>query len=191
MQALQSIICDIIEGKRGGRGIAFFLYLCSRLYAGAGFLRNLAYDKKWLKDTSVDAVVISIGNIVSGGTGKTPFIHHLAKELEGFCKLAILSRGYRSKMEHAPSPQKLDRQKGGAEEWGDEPCWLAAQLPDVDVWVGKRRSLSAALASSQGAQVILLDDGMQYRHLKRDIEIALIDACDPFGKGYFLPRGYL
>jgi tetraacyldisaccharide 4'-kinase len=75
--------------------------------------------------------------------------------------------------------------------WGDEPTLLASRLPEAIVASGKDRMARALEAKKKGAEVIVLDDGMQHRRLLRDIEIVTIDGSDPFGGGYFLPRGML
>jgi len=153
-------------------------------------LRHWLYDSGWIGQNRVAVPVISIGNIVVGGTGKTPLVLFLAQELSQFAKLAILSRGYRSKKEHMPGSTYVAIDSS-PEECGDEPCLLAAKLPQVLVFVGKNRSVSAQDAVAHGAQLILLDDGMQHRRLSRDIEMIVIDAQDPFGQGFYLPGGLL
>lgn len=184
---LESYILDVMEGKRKGRSV---LHLLSTLYRSGVALRNLAYDLRVLAAKKVGVPVVSVGNIVAGGTGKTPFVKMLAEALSQTIKVAILSRGYLSEVEksgetlciHAETPVKM---------CGDEPFWLARELPQVSVWVGKNRCESALRALEKGASVLLLDDGMQYRDLHRDVEIVVMDGEDLFGKGYFLPRGLL
>lgn len=184
---LETTILKIIEDKHSSKILRGLLYCLSLLYGAGVFLRNLAYDLRWLKSTRAPAVVISVGNITAGGTGKTPLIHLLAKELLPLGSVAILSRGYRSKIERSGKIVKIDSMFS-SEECGDEPYWLAKKLPEVAVWVGKRRSLSALTAKTKW---ILLDDGMQHRLLARDIEIVVMDGSNPLGYGYFLPRGLL
>ncbi len=141
--------------------------------------------------------MISVGNIVLGGTGKTPAVEMLAKILTTRgCRVAILSRGYRRK------PTKRTASFGvvsdgktillGSEEGGDEPQLLAKNLPGVAVLVGKNRFLTGNLAINKyGCDAIILDDGYQYLALKRDLNIAVINAICPFGNGHLLPRGTL
>lgn len=159
------------------------------LYGFAIALRHWAYDHDWLPQKKAAVPVISIGNIVAGGTGKTPLVHLLAGELTTFAKIAILSRGYRSKMEHSKGGQVLSFTR--CVDCGDEPRLLAQKLPETLVFVGKNRHLSAQYATSQGVELIILDDGMQHRRLARDFEVVVIDAQDPFGHGFFLPGGLL
>src|SRR5579872_2521109 len=191
---LESYLVTVIEGKRKAELIKPLLYLLSALFKSGAILRHIAYNKGWLRSVSVPIPVISVGNIVAGGTGKTPLIYLLAKELSAFGQVAILSRGYRSKVERENGIVNLSKGEGplySAEVCGDEPHWLAEKLPEAWLWVGKNRSNAAKQAEHAGAHYVLLDDGMQYRKLKRNLEIVVMDAKDLFGKGYFLPRGYL
>lgn len=185
--SLESYVVDAIEGKRKGRP---FLHALSYLYRAGVALRHFAYDQKIFTTKKFRAKVISVGNIVTGGTGKTPLVHLLAKNLSSSHKVAILSRGYRSQLEYAAHPVRITPEMS-VEACGDEPFWLSQHLPQVAVWVGKNRVLSAELAVQQGAEVLILDDGMQYRSLHRDLEIVVMEAEDLFGHGYFLPRGFL
>lgn len=189
--ALESYIIDMIEGRRRGKKI---LSAAGCLYGWGMNLRNFGYDKKWLKSFSVPIPVVSIGNIVSGGTGKTPLVRKLAEELLIKHKVAILTRGYRSKIERSRRIVNICKGCGPLvlqEECGDEPYWLAKHLPKAHIWVGSDRAKAAHQAHLQGAEIILLDDGMQHRRLERDIEIVVMDAQDLFGKGCYLPGGYL
>jgi tetraacyldisaccharide 4'-kinase len=180
-------IIDIAEGKRPGKS---FLYFLSLLYRGGTFLRNWAYDAHLLKSAAAPLPIISVGNIVAGGTGKTPFVKFLAKELEALNPVAILSRGYRSEAEKWGNTLKV-KAATPVNACGDEPYWLAQQLPTAQIFVGKNRLQSAQMAFDAGAQLAILDDGMQHRRLKRDFEIVLISGDDPWGMGHFLPRGFL
>lgn len=189
--ALESYIIDMIEGRRRGKKI---LSAAGHLYGLGVNLRNLGYDKKWIKSLSVPIPVISVGNIVSGGTGKTPLVRKLAEDLMLRHKVAILTRGYRSKIEKSRCIVNICKGAGplvSAEQCGDEPYWLAQHLPGAYIWVGRDRAQAAHQAHIQGAEIILLDDGMQHRRLERNIEIVVMDAQDLFGKGNYLPGGYL
>lgn len=137
--------------------------------------------------------VISVGNITTGGTGKTPCIIALAQMLmEEGRHPAILSRGYGGGMEQGggivSDGKALLASPGRA---GDEPYMMAARLPGAAVLVGKDRIKSAERAKELGADVLLLDDGFQYWRMKRDLDIVLIDGTNPFGYGHVLPRGLL
>jgi tetraacyldisaccharide 4'-kinase len=155
-------------------------------------LKNFLYDKKILQPVKVPAKVISIGNIVAGGTGKTPFTIFLAQKLidEGI-KVAIVSRGYgamkRKKKEVfiIPVEANLDPRR-----FGDEPILISSRVPQAKIFVGNDKIFLAKKASSF-ADVILLDDGFQSRYLHRDLDIVLVDSSHPFSNGKFLPRGLL
>jgi tetraacyldisaccharide 4'-kinase len=166
------------------------LWLLSLLYQAGVWLRDAAYRYRLITSKKVAAVVVSVGNIVAGGAGKTPLVHLLVEELSKRHKVAILSRGYRSKAEKQGRPTLVEPAMK-AEDIGDEPLWLARKLPQVQVWVGRDRIASATQAIQNGAEVIVLDDGFQYRKLHRDFDIVAVSGASPYSNGYFLPRGYL
>ncbi len=184
---LESYVLDIMEGRRQGRSL---LRALSYLYRSGVVLRNEAYDTGLLKSHDAGLPVISVGNITAGGAGKTPFVQLLVEELSKKFRVAILSRGYRSLVEKTGEVLQVTS-KTDVSSCGDEPYWLAHSLPKAQVWVGKNRLKSAQSAKQQGADIIVMDDGMQHRQLKRDWEIVLVDGEDPLGKGFFLPRGLL
>lgn len=184
------------------------LYSISLFYRLVVHLRNRLYESYLhfgekhihrlfkIKVSEPRATVISVGNIVAGGTGKTPFTILMAKEiLKRGQKLAILSRGYRSELEKSKEGPHLISGKEGpkvsAQECGDEPYLMCQKVPEALFFVGKNRVQAAQQAERHGAKIILLDDGMQYRKLGRHFDITLLDALDPFGKHHFLPRGLL
>ena len=137
--------------------------------------------------------VVSVGNITAGGTGKTPCIIALAKMcLAAGVLPAVVSRGYKSELEKEGGIVADGRKILLSErQAGDEPYMMAQKLPGVPILIGKDRIKSAAAAKAMGAKILLLDDGFQYWKLARDLDIVLIDATDPFGGGYVLPRGLL
>lgn len=144
------------------RGAWYFAPL-SWFYAFGVAVRNRLYDWGLFKITRVNKTVVSVGNIVAGGTGKTPFVHLLARQFPGR-KIAILSRGYG--------------------EMPDEAMLLARRLPEVKVYVGKDR---AKLAKEVDAELVILDDGFQHRKLHRDVDVVLVKE----GKEHYLPWGFL
>lgn len=182
---IETHVLDIIEGKKSAPVTKALLKLMSQCYRGAVSLRNFAYDFV-IPSTRLSVPVISVGNIVAGGTGKTPFIHYLAKAL-GETEIAILSRGYRRK----GNKTVVVESDTSVEFCGDEPLLLSQKLPQAKVIVGADRAHTGQIAQRLGAKLILLDDGMQHRQLHRDIEIGVMDARDLFGRGHFLPRGLL
>jgi tetraacyldisaccharide 4'-kinase len=139
--------------------------------------RNARYNRGAAEIHQAGVPVVSIGNLTVGGTGKTPMVQWLAQHLrrEGV-RVAILSRGY------------------GAEQdaVNDEALELELALPDVPHLQNPDRAASAAVAVEElAAQLLLLDDGFQHRRLARDLDIVLLDASEPFGFDYLLPRGTL
>jgi tetraacyldisaccharide 4'-kinase len=191
-------IIDLIKGRHSGvlpSILRFFLLIFSLIYQTVITFRNWAFDQGWLgRYYPPVPVVISIGNIVAGGTGKTPVTMMIAREFLNQCLVAILSRGYRSTVEHFCEPIILCSGKGPLhppDYCGDEPYIIAENLPKTMVIVGKNRHKASNIAAKAGAQIILLDDGMQHRHVARDFEVIVMNAGDLFGQGYFLPRGFL
>ena len=195
---LEKYVVEVIKGYRYGfstKVAKFFLHLLSWPFKILVACRNWAFDHGWLRRYFPPVpVVISVGNIVAGGTGKTPVTLMIAEEFYKDFRIAVLSRGYCSQAEKLSTPVVMS--KGGgpmhpASFCGDEPFLLAKHLPKAYIFVGKDRHKASYMAAKAGAQLILLDDGMQHRRLARDFEVVVMDFCDPFGKGYFLPRGFL
>lgn len=175
--------------------IKMLLRPLSWVYRWAMMIRNGLYDRGFMRRYVPPVpLVISIGNIVAGGTGKTPVTIMIAEAFYERFTVAILSRGYRSKAEKLESPVILCEGEGPvypASYCGDEPFLMALRLPKTIAIVGKDRKAASLLAAKAGAQAILLDDALQHRRLARDFDVIVIDAEDPFGQGYFLPRGFL
>jgi tetraacyldisaccharide 4'-kinase len=183
-------ILQVIEGEKKAPLLQALLRGMSCGFHAGVMLKNFAYDAGLLEPVRAALPVVSIGNIVAGGTGKTPFVLFLAKELLKICKVAIISRGYRSQTEKTKEVVQV-QSSSCPMQCGDEPLFLARKLEEAPVFVGKRRKAAAQLAAAQGAKIILLDDGMQHRKLFRDVEIVVLDGSDLFGKGFYLPRGFL
>ncbi|KAG6558915.1 Tetraacyldisaccharide 4'-kinase [Candidatus Rhabdochlamydia oedothoracis] len=170
-----------------------FFFLISAFFSLGVRLRHLAYDKGLLKVHKLPTCVVSIGNIAAGGTGKTPLIQKMIKHLDPKIRLAILTRGFLSKIETSGRVEKISDGKGctlPVQYCGDEP-YLLAKTTSVPIWVGKNRIESGYRAITEKMQCLILDDGMQYRRLARNLEIIVIDAKDPFGQKKFLPSGLL
>jgi len=149
-------------------------------YGAATHLRTRAYRTGLLRAKRLDGVVISVGNLTVGGTGKTPMVLWIAERLiaEGK-KTAILTRGYRG-----------DASAEGSTS--DEVQLLQARLGDrVAFGVGADRWARGRELSAQGIDWFILDDGFQHIQLARDVDIVLIDATNPFGGGHLLPAGRL
>lgn len=198
LRYVESYFLDVIKGRRRGILAALlrcFLYVLSWPFQLAVTCRNWTFDRGWVcRYYPPVPVVISVGNIVIGGTGKTPVTLMIAHEFYQDFPLAVLSRGYRSPVEKLSEPVILSKGNGpmqSAAFCGDESFLLSQNLPKAFVFVGRDRHKASNMAAKAGAQLILLDDGMQHRRLARDFEVIVIDAGDPFGQGYFLPRGLL
>lgn len=204
------VIFEEKPGKRATilRGILFCL---SKLFELAVKVRHYLYEVRILRDTTIGVQVIAVGNLTVGGTGKTPVVEKLARELQSQGRtVAILSRGYRSKPpplirrilnklllleDHTP-PRVVSDGKNlllDSEKAGDEPYMLASNLKDVVVLVDKDRVKAGRYAVEKfGCDTLLLDDGFQYWKLHgRRLDIVLVDCQQPFGNGYLLPRGTL
>lgn len=169
-------------------------YPLSRIYGAMIWLRNKAYDKKIFGSFKIDeALVISVGNISVGGTGKTPVIKFLADYLKasGF-KVAILSRGYKRKSKGTIVVSDGKRVLNNFHQSGDEPLLLAMNLSDVPIVVESDRFKGARFIVERfQPDFILLDDGFQHRRLARDIDIVTVDATTGFGREHLLPTGFL
>jgi tetraacyldisaccharide 4'-kinase len=140
------------------------------------------------RPSRAEVPVISVGNLVAGGAGKTPVALALAERLlKRGRKPAVLSRGY-GRQERG---QVLVEPNTPASLCGDEPALLKRRCPDLLVLVGPRRDLLAPEAVRRGADVLLLDDGLQHRFLARDLDIVVMDASNPLGNGRVIPRGPL
>ena len=171
---------SIISGQRRGIGPGFVRLLlrgASLLYGWAIFLRNWLYDVGWLRSARLDVAVVCVGNLTAGGTGKTPMVVWLCRQLQQRdVRPAVLSRGY----------QAVD----GADN--DEIKLFRVALPDVPIVVDSDRVRGGRYAIERyEAQVLVLDDGFQHRRLVRDFDIVLIDCTCPFGYDAMLPRGLL
>ena len=212
LENLEQFAIDVILERRHGvratllRGL---LHGLSHIYERIVQLRLFLYRHRIFRERTLGCLVISIGNLTVGGTGKTPIVEKIARALQiGGRRVAILSRGYKS----VPRPTKrrfIDRIRRRDRSpprvvsdgtsllldsltAGDEPYMLANNLKNVIVLVDKDRVKSGLHAIGQmHADTLLLDDGLQYLHLKHRLDIVLIDRQAPFGNEFLLPRGTL
>ncbi len=146
------------------------------------------------KQTVLPCPVVSVGNLTVGGTGKTPMTKLVCQLLaENGLRPCVLSRGYKGQNERGAAVVSTDaRIELSASEAGDEAYMLARTLPGMPVVVGKDRRKTGTLAWNQfKPDVIVLDDGMQFYQLHRELDIVLIDALRPFDNGWTFPRGLL
>jgi tetraacyldisaccharide 4'-kinase len=170
----------LLGGQRRGLRAALLrglLALAEVPYRGTVAWRNWRYDRSASKSQRVGVPVVSVGNLTVGGTGKTPMVAWLARWFrERGVRVAVVSRGY-----------------GAAEgQRNDEAMELELRLPDVPQMQNPDRVAGALAAIEEfQCQLVLLDDGFQHRRLRRDVDIVLLDATEPFGFGHLLPRGLL
>lgn len=142
---------------------------------------------------SLPVPVISVGNIVAGGTGKTPFVLWLTRFLQDHgLNPAVLSRGYGSQARTPARVVNADETAPLVEEFGDEPVLMARKASPAPVWVGKHRWICGQRAIREcGIRALVLDDGFQHLALDRDIDFVLLDARMPFGNRQLIPAGPL
>jgi len=169
------------------------LDLVAGVYAAVAWLHRFVYRVGLRRPTRLGCRVVSIGNLLVGGSGKTPTAAWLAAELRrrGH-KVALASRGH-GRRDREPVRVVSDGRflHATTEQAGDEPLLLAAHAPGVPVLVGRDRGRVGLRAiSGFGAEVLLLDDGFQHHRLARDVEIVLFDGAG-LGSGRVLPRGPL
>ncbi len=163
----------------------------SPLYGGVVRLRNRAFDAHPERAARSEVPVVSVGNLSSGGTGKTPLTLFLAAGLEaGGWPNAVVSRGYGGRRAIDPMSVEPDSDPRLS---GDEPALMARRLGPERVVVARRRILACWRAKAQrpGLKCILLDDGFQHRALHRDLDLLLLDGVRRWGKGRMLPLGDL
>ncbi len=178
----------------GARLLLFPLQIASWIVAAVAWCKRAGYRRSLLRRTRANARVISVGNLVAGGTGKTPIVMLLARELQRRgMRVAVVSRGYGGRAKRYPLVvSRGDGVLAGAAEAGDEPVLVATRCPGVSVVVAPNRADAARLAAEKlGAVVLLLDDGFQHQSLARDLDLVVVDAERVFGNGAVLPLGPL
>ena len=164
--------------------------LLARLLQPLGWLYALGvrWHRRHSRPGRLPVAVLSVGNITLGGTGKTPLVIALAQELQrrGFT-VAVLLRGYGA---NSPQPRRVDSTDAAALV-GDEALEIQRSLPGVAVWVGSDRLAGGAAAISAGADLLLLDDGLQHWRLARDCDISVLDRRHGLGNRLVFPAGPL
>lgn len=155
-------------------------------YGWLSSLRLAAYRLGLIRPVSVDVPVISVGNLTTGGTGKTPVIIHLARYLTGRGqRVVVLSRGY-------GASRRMDYGRVTGPECGDEAWLIQQEVPEAAIIVGPNRARNAERAiADHRPDVILLDDGFQHIRLARTLNVLLVDGRLLFGNGHLLPLGPL
>lgn len=201
---------EVVFGR--AHGFRAFIMRCLLRFASLLFfvlvkVRLFLFRRRIKTVRNLGTLVISVGNITAGGTGKTPVVELLSRTLAQRGRtVSILTRGYKSG--DLDTPQTWTGSDGrpvenlpkiasdgttrylGPLHAGDEPFMLARNLDGVSVLVDKDRVKSGIFAIEQlGADTLILDDGMQYLKLAHELDIVLVDCGAPFGTGALLPRG--
>ncbi len=216
LSQIEEFAVDVFFDRRRGKrafALGLFLYGLSLIFGILAQLRFFLYNNRILKDQPLGCLVVVVGNLTVGGTGKTPVVEKFARSLQQRGRrVAILSRGYKSKdLVKESIFERLWRTfvTGGepplpkivsdgetvlldSEIAGDEPYMLARNLPGVVVLVDKDRVKSGTYAIKHfGCDTLVLDDGFQYLPLKGRLNLLLVDKSNPFGNRHLLPRGIL
>lgn len=208
----QYFISIIREKRRGTRDLAAYavLFLASRVYKWIVEARIWMFENRFIRNRAIGCLVVSIGNLTCGGTGKTPVVEIFAKTLsKAGRRVAVLSRGYRSrdrsfldKLKRKFSSRKKEVPPRVVSDGknlllssvtaGDEPYMLASNLKNVVVLVDKDRVKSGLYSIEEfHTDTLILDDGFQYLNLRPHINILLVDSTSPFDNHHVLPRGLL
>ncbi len=169
--------------------LRFLLLPFSLVYGAVMWLRNFLFDRNMLKSTSFKIPVIGVGNLSTGGTGKTPHVEYLVRLLKEEFKVATLSRGYGRKTKGyflVSGPSNTDM-------IGDEPMQYHSKFKDILVTVGEDRvaAIENLLRNETKPEVVLLDDAFQHRSVKPGINILLIEYDKVMDVDYPLPAGNL
>lgn len=213
IESLEQFAIEVIlERRRGFRAamLRSLMWVLSLIYERLVQFRLFLYRHRYLRERSLGCLVVSIGNLTVGGTGKTPVVEAFARALQNEGRrVAILSRGYKSVK--PPLTERLAKSLFRRQPFspprvvsdgrallldsrtaGDEPYMLASNLKDTVVIVDKDRVKSGLYAIRKfGVDTLVLDDGLQYLRLQHRLDIVLIDRQAPFGNEYILPRGTL
>lgn len=176
--------------------IFILLYPLSLIYRLIISIRIWLYKTNILKSQDSGLFVISIGNLTTGGTGKTPVVTELAKHFstDDTFKTAVISRGYGKKSENEITEVKVNNKIliNDPDICGDEALMLANMIDNITILTGADRvKVSEQAKNKYNCNLILLDDAFQHLRIKRDINILLVDAKNMFGNNQLLPLGPL
>ncbi len=169
--------------------IRILLFPFSLIYALLVIFRNFLYDRNILSSTTFNLPVISVGNLSIGGTGKSPMVELIVRNLKNDWKIAILSRGYKRKTRG----YALAGPGTSALEIGDEPMLFYTKFPEISIAVGEERivAIPQLLHDKPLTQAIILDDAFQHRSVKAGFNILLTDFSNLFTRDWYLPTGDL
>ena len=171
------------------RSFRYVLFPISLLYGGVIWLRNRLFDRNVLRSTSFNFPIICIGNLVIGGSGKTPMTEYLVRLLRKDYRTATLSRGYKRKTEGFAMANEFTT----ALEIGDEPMQIHCKFPDITVVVGEKRleAIPQLLQERPNTQVIILDDAFQHRQIRAGLNILLTAYNNLYTRDLMMPAGDL
>lgn len=169
--------------------IRILLFPLSLLYWLVIWIRNRLFDSNVFKSTNFNLPIICVGNIAVGGTGKSPMVEYLVRNLRESYKVATLSRGYKRKT----AGYALAKESSNALEIGDEPMQFHIKFPDVAVAVGEERmvAIPQLLHDRPDTAVIILDDAYQHRTVKPGLNILLTECSNLYTRDWYLPTGDL
>jgi tetraacyldisaccharide 4'-kinase len=169
--------------------VRVLLYPFALLYGAVVWLRNRLYDAKFFSSIEFSVPVITVGNLSTGGTGKTPHVEYLIRLLQYRYRVATMSRGYKR---HTQGFLIAD-EKTNALRVGDEPMQYHIKYPELVVSVAEERmtGIPLLLQRRPDVDVILLDDAYQHRSVKAGVTILITDYSEPFYKDHILPFGSL
>jgi tetraacyldisaccharide 4'-kinase len=168
--------------------IRFLVFPLSIIFKFVTDIRNKLYDFNFLKSEKINVPVISVGNLSTGGTGKTPMVDFIIYNLKRDYNISVLSRGYNRKskgfieIKNSDNPSLV----------GDEPFLIKSNHSEVPVFACEDRVEGAKkIISENNTNLILLDDAFQHRKISRNLDIVLTDYNNLFYKDYLLPYGNL
>lgn len=169
--------------------LRIILFPFTLLYRAIIAIRSSLYEVNLLKSVSFDVPVISVGNLNTGGSGKTPMIEYLIRQLDPFIRVSVLSRGYKRRTKGYLNVT-VDATYS---EVGDEPLLLKKKYPGVPIAVGEERALAIPqlLQNYDGVQLVLLDDAYQHRGVDPYINLLLTEYGNRYTRDFLLPMGRL
>ena len=172
--------------------VSFLLWPLSLVWWLGSVIHRALYAVGLKPSVQLGVPVISVGNVVVGGAGKTPVTLELATRLiRAGRRVAVVSRGYGRVSTGTVIVSDGQALRATAADGGDEPVWLARREPKLMVVVSEKRAEAASAALDLGADLILMDDGLSHYGLRRDVDVVVIDDRGRFGNGRMLPAGPL
>ncbi|AUC75456.1 tetraacyldisaccharide 4'-kinase [Olleya sp. Bg11-27] len=170
--------------------LRFILFPIVPVYFVVTWFRNLMYDIGWKSSKSYDFPILCVGNLSTGGTGKTPMVEYLIRLLKDDLRLATLSRGYGRKTKGFVLGNPLSN----AESLGDEPFQFYNKFSDgvlVAVDANRQEGIAQLIQNEPKPQLIVLDDAFQHRKVKAGFYVMLTTYANLYTKDFVLPSGNL